>query len=402
MKKFKMNNLFSSGEETAVSGIKNVLLGDAERMGEFSEVMYQIAGLLLANYSGGLFKFAISKIPWIQNKPDYANLAIALLGGVASWRLPDILKAAGLHDLASKFDDKNSFYGNARNGAMLLYALSLVHNSFGVVGKNIGYDKFPMGLLSGKEGIVTSTTSGVGFLPVFGTSEFQKKADDLAIETSDLQSKLGQLPASSSPQGRTAMYHAQKLLDYAKVTNSNVQNFIRDGKFEEARESLGDIIEFNAVVTGLITGLAAGNGSAPELPGQGLDTITIQNENGQAATVTPPPVEMKDVVDQEGKKVEGLAFSIDQILPWSQYVSQQMPGWTPTQAAVAFILKYLSYQGHTWAYGPQQVMASSNWGVSGSQIPAYMVHTSNNGDQNVYQVGSVEDVYGIVSNILNW
>jgi len=60
---------------------------------------------------------------------------------------------------------------------------------------------------------------------------------------------------------------------------------------------------------------------------------------------------------------QGRALDLDTLYPWAHWIASNNKGWSPSEVTTAFLLNYISNNGHTWGYGGDQVTA---WGA---QVP---------------------------------
>jgi hypothetical protein len=215
---------------------------------------------------------------------------------------------------------------------------------------------------------------------------------------------------------REVYLYAQRLLSYANLNLENAKKFVTEEDWNTVESLLQNIKEDTDIAQGLITGLAAAPTPAIEAatptqvaPAQVVPSqqaIIENEETGQKMQVPTPQVTETLVAEKTAigePETSGKAFYLDNILPWAQYVAKQT-GWTPVQAALGFILKYLSNNGHMWAYGPDQVMASRNYApynVSGVQAgsPAFTIVTIN-GVRRSYKIRNKEGLKTLLTSIL--
>lgn len=397
MRNFRMNR----GGGNSVGQFMTTLIGDEARVAELSEYGSQLLGMFLANMSGTAFSWLVEKVVG-DNSPKWLNpnLLSSLLGGVVMWKLPDLLRLVGMDELADELDNKESIWGNMRHGATLLFGLSVGIQSLGYVGKkmNFAIPGFTEGsvLDSLRKEIdeASGNVSGVGMLDIWSTDDYDTKMNEFQASVDELKSKLAELGMPTGRDAKEVYMYAQRLLSYSTVNLENAENFAEESDWATVENLLENVKEDTNIAQGLITGLAAQpetqQTAEPVVPQQVVPQQVVPSqqevienvETGQQIQVQTPPVQEAVIAEKTGvgePETAGKAFYLDNILPWSQYVAKQT-GWTPTQAALSFVLKYLANNGHIWAYGPDSVLANRNYApynVSGVQgnSPAYAIAT---------------------------
>jgi hypothetical protein len=189
---------FAGGNNSdSVVGQLSALIEDEARVAELSEFGTQLAGMFLANLTGGTLSALMKKVAKSLKLEESAwmntNLVSALLGGVLAWKAPDFLRMLGFNDLATDFEGK-SMLGNLRHGATLLFGLSFGVQALGYAGKklNISIPGFSgeSVLNTLTKDIKNVTTAGVGLLDIWGGGDYQTKIDDFKRQADELTTKV--------------------------------------------------------------------------------------------------------------------------------------------------------------------------------------------------------------------
>jgi len=327
-----------------------------------------------------------------------------------------------MDELAADFEDKESMWGNMRHGATLLFGLSIGIQSLGYVGKKMNFpipgftEGSVLDSLRKEIGEASGNVSGVGMLDIWSTGDYDTKVGEFQATVDDLKAKLAELGMPTGRDAKEVFMYAQRLLSYSTVNLENAQKFAEESDWATVENLLENVKEDTNIAQGLITGLAA----APSAPAQPVaptqvspaqvqpaQNQVIENvETGQQIQVQTPAVQEAVVAEKTGvgePETAGKAFYLDNILPWSQYVAKQT-GWTPTQAALSFVLKYLANNGHIWAYGPDSVLANRNYApynVSGVQAhsPAYAIATVG-GVRRTFRLSNKDGVKRLLLSVL--
>ena len=406
----------------SVGKFMTTLIGDETRVAELGDYGYQLLGMFLANLSGTSFSWLVSKVVG-DRSPAWLNpnLLSSVLGGVVMWKLPDLLKLVGMDELAGNFENKESMFGNLRHGATLLFGLSVGIQSLGYAGKKMkipipGFSEGSvLDSLKTEIGGAMGQTSGVGMLDIWSTGDYGTKMDEFQVQVDELKSKLAELGMPTGNNAKEVFMYAQRLLSYASVNLDNAKKFVEEADYGTVENLLENVKEDTNIAQGLITGLAASPAASAEpvmaqqvapqqvIPSQAQ--VLTNEETGQQVQVTSPAVQEALITEKTSigePETAGKAFYMDNILPWAQYVSKQT-GWTPTQAALSFVLKYLANNGHIWAYGPDQVLAQRKYapGVSGVQghASAYAIATVG-GVRRTFKLRNKDGVRTLLLSIL--
>lgn len=421
-----MKNGFSFSEKSSfgrgVGANLTALIGDEARVAELSVFGSELIGMFLANLTGSSFSWVVNtvmgKLGMTESKWLNSNFITAILGGVTMWKLPDILRLIGLNEVAGSFDSRDTTLGNIRKGATLLFGLSAGIQGLGFAGKqlNIAIPGFSSGSVLDS---IKSTLSGVGLLDVWSASDYSAKASEFEKSIEDLKNKLKDLGMPSSGPQKELYLYCIKLLGYATQNIISAKQFMDSNDLSSVDNLLEQAKEDIDITSGAIVGLSAAPAPAVETAAPVVPvaptTVTpaqqtvIENPDTGAKIQVPAPAVTETVVAEETApgepKTAGKAFFLDTVLPWSQYVAKQT-GWTPTQVALGFVLKYLANNGHIWAYGPDPVVAYKNYaaysgvaGVNGTNSPAFAVATVG-GVRKTFKVRSKDGMRSLLQSIL--
>ncbi len=286
-----------------------------------------------------------------------------------------------------------SVFGLLSNGVKLLGSPEQTLVDIGALNRKRISDFAGGGLVSGGRVGVSILTKG----------DLLAKIEEQKAERDELEGALGAVAGDLSPEQDAVYVSAAEHIASVEGPLRAAEKLLENGRLYEGGEAIKDAMSLAIVGRALLSGLTAG--AVAQVPGQqqqlvqqqlqlqqqlpaqlpaeaqavaqqqitaqqqqlaqilqqggqGLgDQLQIQDaESGQVQQVGAPSFEQVGVVT-----TGGMVLALDSLALWAQWVAQQYPGWSPSEVATAFILKYLNNQGHFYGFGINPVKAHDNW-----------------------------------------
>jgi len=338
----------------------------------------QAGGMFAANVAGG---FLSKGVNWVKDRFDaaagisdnWAKAITSILGSYLSWRFVPNMRQPMLRD--------------AKDGAITFFGFSAVMNllkAFGL-GEKPGLASW-LGFGADEEGEMNTlmTVGNVGSTAVLTEEEVRARMADVGAKKGELESALaavvGPLNANQEAVYAAAAEHIASVDGPLDV----VEFYLGQGNLAGAETYLGSARNYAQVAEALLSGLTAGLPEPAPVPAAEEPPIAMPDVVPIADAATGEVVEVPAPAPNQVEQptAGGAALNLDMIYPWSQWVAQQKPGWSPSEVASAFVLKYLANSGHTWGYGPNAVTAS-RWGMGAPNMTAAGLRYGNTPDMSV-------------------
>ena len=337
----------------------------------------QAGGMFGANVAGGFLATALN---WILSKvklvevdennqaidggtisPAWAKVLTSLAGSYLTWRFVPQTRYGIVNDM--------------KDGAVTFFGFSTIMNALkatGMVPPSIGQwlGFAPSDADDGKPRTLMAVGSTVG-QAVLTEEEVRSRVEDVKAKKGELEAAIGAVVGPLNPNQEAVYAAAAEHIASVDGPLDVVEFYLGQGNVAGAEQYLTQARGFSQVAEALLAGLTSGIGAAEPAPAPAAEPAPIETPDvvpiadaatGEVLDVPAPVAEQVATPTASGN-----ALNLDLIYPWSQWVAQQKPGWSPSEVASAFVLKYLANNGHTWGYGPNAVTAA-RYGVSG---PAY-------------------------------
>lgn len=294
---------------------------------------------------------------------------------------------------------RRGILGNVWDGVKFVSALGLgigALKAFG--GTQLGGDLRvneldQAGLVSGPGG------TGVSIL---SRADLDNKIAELRGERDELEGALGSVAGELTPEQEAVYVSAAEHVASIQGPLDAAAKMLENGRMYEGAEAIKDAMSLAIVGRALLSGLTAGAAAQQQMPAQQQALPQLQQAQAQADLAAMQAQQAADLAVQQVQKIQqqiqqgqlpasvqiqnaadgqvidvpapadsdvvvqttggGSGLNLDGLAQWASWVSQQQPGWAPSEVATAFVLKWLANNQHYFAYGPNAVVSHNNFG----------------------------------------